>query len=473
MSLEADKKFLFKSTLYNFLGSALKAISPALMIVAARIFGKEDFGIFISTQLLMQTLSNLAVFGLGNGLNWFLPQNIVNNRSPHLGFSESLSRSLIISIAIFVALLICAIFEWHKYFDSLVALSSVDLSIYALSIVPWAALIIFGGTVEGIRKPYYKMFITDCIVFTLTPIIGIAFYLVDIPHALPLGLLIANSLGCFIYIPLIKKTFPISLKFVRNKIPRNLLIYSIPYGVSNLTGLVLARVDLWLVLLLLGPGNAGIYAVMVTISNGLSAIRHSYNPILLPVIAGMSKDRLNTELKQVFSYCVNMVTFIQLAIGFFIVLFPDKILLLAGKDFVVQPETLGILLFTHLFSGFFLLSNSVLAGIGKSLYLLKMNIVSFCLAFLVNYFLIPVLGLPGAALSTLAFTLLQSVCNNIYIFKLRLKLFSKKIIPYAVWSVLLFLAYILLPYFSFELWQKIIFYVVALCGLAITKWIFK
>jgi len=473
MLLETDKKFLLKSTLYNFLGTALKVVSPALMIVLARVFGKEEFGIFVSTQLLMLTLSKLAVFGLDKGLNWFLPQNSVNNRPLHLGICESLARSLILSVIIFAVLLICSVFGLHKYSESLATLSSVELSIYALSIVPWVGLHIFGGTAEGIRKPQYRMFITDCAVYSFAPIISIAFYFANIPYALASGLLIANILGCLIYIPLIKKILPLRLKNFKDKIPKELLIYSIPRGFSEIIASVLLRIDIWMILLLLGPGDAGVYAVMVTISNGLRTIRQSYGPILLPVVAGMTRERLHTDLKPIFSYCVNMVTLIQLAIGFFIILFPDKILMLAGKDFIVQPETLGILLLSHLLGGFFLLSAAVLNGIGKSLYTLKMDIASLCLAFLVNYFLIPIFGLPGAALSTLAYVMLQSIWNNVYIFKLHLRLYSKKIIPYAIWSIFLLAVYILLPSFSPSLLHKIIFYVVILCGLAFTQLLIK
>jgi O-antigen/teichoic acid export membrane protein len=473
MSLEKDKSFLFKSTLYNFLGTALKVISPALTIVLARIFGKEEFGIFVGTQLWMLTLSKLATFGLDRGLNWFLPQNSVNSRPLHLGVSESLSRSLILSVIIFAVLLTCAVFDLHKYSESLSVLSSVELSIYALSIIPWAALHVFGGTAEGIRKPQYRMFITDCAVYSFAPIISIIFYFASIPYALATGLLISNILGCFIYIPLIKKILPSFLKNFNNKVPKELLIYSIPRGFSEIIASVLLRIDIWMILLLLGPGKAGVYAVMVTISNGLRTIRQSYGPILLPVVAGMTEERLHTDLKPVFSYCVNMVTLIQLAIGFFIVLFPDKILMIAGKDFIVQPETLGILLFAHLFGGFFLMSGTVLNGIGKSLYTLKMDIISLCVAFLVSYLLIPILGLPGAALSTFAFILLQSIWNNVYLFKLHLRLYSKKVIPYAVWSVFLLTVYIFLQNFSPILWQKIAFYAIALCGLLATWRIFR
>jgi O-antigen/teichoic acid export membrane protein len=469
MSLETDKKFLLKSTLYNFLGTALKVVAPVLTIVLARTFGKEEFGVFVGTQLWMLTLSRAAVFGLDKGLNWFLPQNILNNRPVHLGFNESLSRSLIISVVLFAILFICAIFGLHKYSESLAALSSVELSIYALSIIPWAALHIFDGTVEGLRKPQYRVFITECAVFSIAPLLSIVFNFIGIPCALPTGLLIANISGCLVYIPLIKKRFPFSLKFIGNKIPRELLVYSIPRGFSEVVASVLMRIDVWMVLLLLGPGEAGVYAVMATISNGIRTIRQSFNPILLPVVAGMNKELLGINLKYIFSYCVNMVTLMQLAIGFFIVLFPDKILMLAGKDFIVQPETLGILLFAHLLGGFFLLSGAVLNGIGKSLYTLKMDIASLCVAFLASYFLIPIFGLPGAALSTLAFVLLQSIWNNIYIFKLHLRLYSKKIIPYAIWSIFLLVVYILLPNFSPSLGQKIIFYATVLCGLATTQ----
>jgi O-antigen/teichoic acid export membrane protein len=469
MSIETDKKFLLKSTLYNFLGTVIKVVSPMLMFVVARIFGKEEFGIFISTQLLMFTLSRAAVFGLDKGLNWFLPQNILNNRPEYLGFNESLGRSLIISVVVFAVIFVCAAFGLHKYFESLAVLSSVELSIYSLSIMPLAALHIFGGMVEGIRKPQYRMFITECAVFALAPLLSIVFNFTGIPYALSAGFLIANILGCFIYIPLIRKKVPFSLKFFGNKIPRELLIYSIPRGFSEVVISVSMRIDVWMILLFLGPGDAGVYAIMTTISNGLRTIRQGYNPILLPVIAGMNKERLGTDLKPVFSYCVNMVTLIQLVIGFFIVLFPDKILMIAGKEFIVQPETLGILLLSHLLGGFFLLSASVLNGIGKSLYTLKMDIASLFVAFVVSYFLIPIFGLPGAALSTLAYILLQSVWNNIYIFKLHLRLYSKKVIPYIIWSILLLVVYILLPNFSLTLWDKIIFYIAIICGLALTQ----
>ena len=84
------------------------------------------------------------------------------------------------------------------------------------------------------------------------------------------------------------------------------------------------RSTLWMVLYFLGADAAGVFALMITLSNGLQTIRNGFNPLLVPVVSGMDEERLKTDIKSVYSYCVSMAILIQLVIGFFIVLFPKK-----------------------------------------------------------------------------------------------------------------------------------------------------
>jgi O-antigen/teichoic acid export membrane protein len=197
-----------------------------------------------------------------------------------------------------------------------------------------------------------------------------------------------------------------------------------------------------MVMLFLGPEKAGAYGIMVTISNALQTIRVGFTPILTPVVAGMDKGRLKTDLKPVYSYCVFMVTFIQLMIGFFIVLFPDLILGIAGKDFIVQPETLGILLLVHLVAGFGGMSLVVLNGMGKSLYSLIMDIISLGVALASGYLLIPTFGLVGAALSMLCYNVVAIICNNIYLLKMGLQPYSLRLLSQVGWIIALVAFYI-------------------------------
>ena len=297
-----------------------------------------------------------------------------------------------------------------------------------------------------------------------------------IPHALPLGLLVGQVVGFFVHFVLLRCQFPEMPLRPHKTVSWVLLRYSLPLGVDEFVSSFLIRSSLWMVMLFLGPEKAGAYGIMVTISNALQTIRVGFTPILTPVVAGMDKGRLKTDLKPVYSYCVFMVTFIQLMIGFFIVLFPDLILGIAGKDFIVQPETLGILLLVHLVAGFGGMSLVVLNGMGKSLYSLIMDIISLGVALASGYLLIPTFGLVGAALSMLCYNVVAIICNNIYLLKMGLQPYSLRLLSQVGWIILLVAFYIALnmQVFTLSFAEKAIAYVVIILalggyGLAVKK----
>lgn len=422
-SIKQDQKYLVKSAFYNLAGTVLKVLAPVLMIVVARVFDKALFGVFVSTQLWVLTMSRVAVLGLDKGLHRHLPQNLVQGRPRYEGIMESTYRTILFAVIITVAVLVGAQFNLQSLSSGLSMLSTTEISLFILSLVPWSVLHIFAGASEGNRKPQYKMFINDFAVYTLAPMIALVIYYAGVPDklALPIGLLASNILGVLIFYVVIKKQFPEMPWVTKAKLPPGLLSYSLPLGFSEVVTSFLLRMDLWMVLALIGPEAAGIYAVMVTISNGLKTIRQSYNPILTPVVAGMSADRIKTDLKPVFSYCVSMVTLIQLTIGFFIVLFPEQTMMIAGKSFITEENpvaVLGILMIGNLINGMFGLAGPVINGLGRSKFMLLMNIVSLLFAISMNYLLIPRLGIAGAALSSMSYQILQCVWMNIYVYRM-------------------------------------------------------
>ena len=475
-SIQTDQKFLMKSTLFTFLGSALKVIAPVLTIVVARVFGKELFGIYVSTQLLVLTLSRVAILGLDKGLHRYLPQNKVCGRILYEGIAESLRFALVVALIISSLLWMGSFFNLQRFSTGLAMLSSAEISLYVLSVIPYTALLLFAGASEGNRRPQYKIFINDFAVTTLSPVIALAFYFAGISgkFALPLGFFMANILGVMVYFFWMKMQFP-ELRFLqKKKIPKELLDFSLPLGFAEIVAAFLLRVDLWMVLALIGPEAAGIYAVMVTISNGLKTIRQSYNPILQPVVASMSAERLKTDLNPVFSYCVSMVTLIQLGIGFFIVFFPEQTMLIAGKSFITEENpvaVLGILIIGNLINGFFGLSGAVINGLGKSKFMLMMNVVSLIFALAMNRLLIPVLGIAGAALSSMSYQILQSIWMNIYLKKMGFWLYQKFLWGQVFWMALLVAFYVYLQLApSPSLSLKAVVYAVLLLLLLWTFW---
>ncbi len=475
-SIQADKKYLQKSTLITLVGTGLKVIAPILTIVIARVFGKEIFGIYVSTQLLVLTLARVSVIGLDKGLLRHLPQNKVCGRPAHEGIIESLRLAFVIALIISSIIWVGAYFGLQSISTGLAMLSSIEISLYALSIVPYTILLLFAGASDGNRHPQYKIFINEFVVMTLAPIIALCLHFcgfVD-QYALPVGFFASNMLGVFVYIFLINKQFPEIKWFTKNKLPSELLNFSIPIGFSEIVASFLLRIDMWMVLAILGPEAVGIYAVMVTVSNGLKTIRNSYDPILQPVVAGMTHDRLKTDLKPVFSYCVSMVTIIQLAIGFFIVLFPEQTMMIAGKSFITKENPVavfGILIIGNLINGFLGMSSSVVMGLGKSKFMLMMNVVSLVFAVTMNSICIPLFGIAGAALSCMSYQILQCTWMNLYLRKMGFWPYRMSLLVQVVWIVAIIVTYIALnTVVSATLFEKGVAYGIVILLLLLTFW---
>lgn len=463
-NLETDSKFLRKGVVVNVIGTVLKVCGPLLTIVLARVFGPADFGVFLSTQTLLLTISRSATLGLDKGLYWYLPQNRLRNRPAYDGVMESFWMTVVVALACSLAI----------FAGSFTPFISKELPWYALSLVFYAASYVLSNTSEGNRKPQNAVFINSFFVAVLSPAASIGMHFIGIAHALPLGLLVGQICGFFLHFILVRKQFPEMPLWPGKRISKALLVYSLPLGFNEFVSSFLIRSGLWMVMLFLGPEKAGAYGIMVTISNALQTIRVGFTPILTPIVAGMDRERLHTDLKPVFSYCVSMVTFIQLVIGFFIILFPNEILNIAGADFIVQPEALGILLLVHLLAGFWGMSIVIMNGIGKSLYTLKMNVFSLIVALASGYFLVPSLGLVGAALSMLAYNVVAMIWNNVYLARLGLWPYSFKLWNRGLWIFALIVFYVLLNSgsFSWNLCQRVIAYAVVL-GLLGGQWLFE
>lgn len=450
-NLETDNKFLKKSVWFNVIGTALKICGPILTVLLARIFGAAEFGIFVSMQALLLTIARSSTLGLDKGLHWYLPQNKLHNRSAYEGIMESFWITAFISVSVTIFIFAGS---FMNYF-------SQELPYYAISLLFYSAIYILGSSSDGNRKPWNAIFINDFFVAVLSPAVSIILNFLGIAHALPLGLLFGQVCGFILHSILVRRQFNNMPLFPTKKISKELLHYSIPLSLTVLVENLLSRSTLWMVLFFLGAEAAGVYAIMITISNGLQTIRGGFSPILVPVISEMNEERLKTDIKPIYSYCISMATLIQIVIGFFIVLFPAEIMSIAGKDFIVQPKALGILLFFQLILTFFGMTSTIIAGIGKSIVLLKVNLLTLVLSLICGFLLISSFELVGAALSTLIYGIASALYCNIYLFKRKLQPYSKKLWIDLTWIAILISLYIILNAWNIHLetWQKIILYV--------------
>ena len=423
----------------------------------ARIFGAGEFGIFVSTQGLLLTIARASTLGLDIGLRWYLPQNKLHGRVAYSGIMESFWISVAVSLFVTIVIIL----------GSFTPLISDELPYYAISLVFYSGMYVLSSSSEGNRKPWVSIFINDFVIAVMAPLVSIILHYMDIPHALPFGLLFGQVIGFTLHAKAVRKQFKEMPIAPQGRASKELVLYSLPLGLTVLVGNLLQRSTLWMVLFFLGAEASGVYALMMTLANGLQTIRNGFNPIITPVVSGMDESRLKTDLKPVYSYCVSMATMIQVIIGFFIVLFPEEIMSIAGKSYVVQPMALGILLFFQLVVTFFGMVNTVIDGIGKSVVNLKASVIQLVTSVIAGFILIPELGLLGAAMSMLIYGIVSSVYCNWYLLKRKLQPYSRKLWAEIVWMVLLLALYVLINAHVVTLTMvgKIVVYVCVLLAL--------
>ena len=423
----------------------------------ARIFGAGEFGIFVSTQGLLLTIARASTLGLDIGLRWYLPQNKLHGRVAYSGIMESFWISVAVSLFVTIVIIL----------GSFTPLISDELPYYAISLVFYSGMYVLSSSSEGNRKPWVSIFINDFVIAVMAPLVSIILHYMDIPHALPFGLLFGQVIGFTLHAKAVRKQFKEMPIAPQGRASKELVLYSLPLGLTVLVGNLLQRSTLWMVLFFLGAEASGVYALMMTLANGLQTIRNGFNPIITPVVSGMDESRLKTDLKPVYSYCVSMATMIQVIIGFFIVLFPEEIMSIAGKSYVVQPMALGILLFFQLIVTFFGMVNTVIDGIGKSVVNLKASVIQLVTSVIAGFILIPELGLLGAAMSMLIYGIVSSVYCNWYLLKRKLQPYSRKLWAEIVWMVLLLALYVLINAHVVTLTMvgKIVVYVCVLLAL--------
>ena len=140
-------------------------------------------------------------------------------------------------------------------------------------------------------------------------------------------------------------------------------------------------------------------------------------------------------------------------------------MMIAGKSFITKENpvaVLGILMIGNLINGMFGLSGSVINGLGKSKFMLKMNIVSLVFAITMNYLLIPLFGIAGAALSSMSYQILQCVWMNVYLVKMGYWPYKKSLFVQGSLILILALFYIGLNQgISLSVASKIVTYSIA------------
>lgn len=373
----------------------------AFNLLVARALGAEALGTYAIAIAVIQIAEVLAVAGLDSALLRFVNLYQRDPLRQKAVIASALKTSLVLSIAVALLLLlfsgaIASLFNGSR-------LLQLVICCYAAAIPFNAATQLYGHATQGFQKLHPKIIATQVVAPLLLLLLTILFRSTaghDEALLFPFAL---ASAGAFFWIrPTLERiTGVVTPDILRARSDRPMLAYALPFmGVS-----LLSMMTHWLDVVMLGmftdTATVGIYHPAARTAGLIRAVLLAFSGIAAPMIAELHAGRERVEIERIYRMVTRWIIAVVIPPVLLFTLLPGPVLELFGPRFAPGSTVLLLLTVASFLQVSFGLSSTVLAMTGYSRLSFLNALGAFVLQVSLNYLLIPLMGINGAALATL------------------------------------------------------------------------
>ena len=442
--LSKIKSFLFenqsinqkiaKNTFWLFFGQITgRALRVILIVLAARILGPESWGAFSYAMGLVAFMIIFSDIGVSAIVTRESSRNLEIS-------SQYFSTAFCIKILLLIICSAVLIFG-APYITNIKE---------AQSLMPLIAVILifdsmrnFGFAISRAHEKMQWEALNEIVTNIFITVFGIyALYKLPTSASLTTAYIIGTAVGFFMIAFLFRKYYSEIFKHFKFELIKPLLMSSLPYALASFLGAIMINTDLIMLGWLRTPAEVGFYSAAQKPILLLYTLAALFATSLFPTLTKMAseakenfKELLEKSLK------TTLLIAVPTAIGG-ILLAPEIILTLYGKEYLPAVQSFQILLLTLLIIfPSIIISNSLLA------YNQQKKFVGFSMLgaignVIFNWILIAPLGIVGCAISTLITQIIANAfiwkkmkeVNNFSIFnKLGKIILASLIMAVAVW----------------------------------------
>lgn len=413
---------MIKGSFVVFLFSTFgMVLGYALRIFLSRNLSIEDFGLFYAIAAFAGLLNMFKDFGFVTALAKFIPEFIVKGMKKEIRYSILFSLSVQILIGTIVAALVI-IFSSQiasDYFHT--SQAALPLNIVMLSFVVSITTIIFQAVFRGFGDmKYYSSIEPVRIIFTFI----VAYLLINLGV---LGvaysyLLSAVIVSLFSFFVLYKKFGVFSVdnnkeNISNHKIAKKLIKFSFPIFLGGFAGVTLFYFDTVALTWFRSLREVALYQVAMPTSQFIFIFITCMVPMILPIFSELSARKESKLLSSALSMIIKYCFIIIIPVALILLSFPDLIIrVLFGQTYMDAVPALQILAVGAIFYSLGTLLQTVLVAIGKPYLQAKVVYMMAFLSMLLNFLLVPFLGIIGASLAFTA-SCFSSLILSIYFLK--------------------------------------------------------
>lgn len=460
-------RLLVKSSIIIFVAIVLsKIFSYLYRIITARYFGPEIYGLFSLSIAIVGVFVAISSLGFSEGIVRYLSFYRGRNEKNKIRFIfQFSSKILVVSVTIFSLIL----FSLSK-FISISLFHNPDLipflKIFSIMIPFWVFSIYLISVMRSFEKIKGVAFIdkilqnsSKLIFLVIFIFIGLGTNAIIFSFFMGIFLMfLASFFYSKIKIPEIFKKYNLSKKS-KKIISRKFFSYSGPMLLLGLISTIFYWIDSITIGFFKSTVEVGLYNAVIPIALLLNLAPEIFLQLLFPLIIKKYSLRHFKFISEISKQIGKWIFMINLPVFLLMIFFPGVIIgLLFGSEYLVAINSLRFLIIGSLVSSIFIISNNLIAMIGKSKIIFYDVAIASILNIILNILLVPQqtifgidnsLGINGAAIATTI-----SVLFFNFLIVIQAKHYTS-IIPLKIKVIRVFLAAII-PFIVIVLLRKII-----------------
>lgn len=384
--------------------------------VLARFLGAAGYGIYSLGDTILTLATGLGLLGLNAGVMQYIP--FYQKRQDDVGLQAVVQTSVVVPTVCGILLGVMAlIFERSivQWFGKPELISIMPVIAFALpfSVFLFATV----SVVIGFKQMLYKVLAQD-IGLTFIKLAAILFFLFFFGLTAPLamaahviGVIAACGLmGYFVY-KILPSSRPLKPDY---PVLKQLFIFSAPVYVTHLVQRFEGQIQTVLLGLLSSLSAIGIFTIAARISVVGQMFHASIVTVAMPHVSTLYNQQEWEQLDNFYQMVTKWTFSLNIPIFLIIILFPETIVSIFGDSFLQGPTlpilgiefvpatlTLVVLGTANLVNGLTGICGVMLVMTERPMLSAFNSILAFSLTLLMNLWLIPIMGVVGAAIAQL------------------------------------------------------------------------
>lgn len=414
----------------------------------ARWVGVEFLGIYSMANAIMLISEVLGKMGLETGIMRFVSRLNPDSDSEKIQklIASALKMTIVFSLVIMVGLIISSGFIVTQILKEPPLLILVII-VFAIAIPFNALTLISAFATQGFKRLKYKTLVTQFLNPTL--LLGsmvMCYWFVSTESAVMAPMLITSVIGFFVMLSVLKKVSGVSNnQIAKAKFDTSLLNYSYPLMFVT----ILQTFMHWMDILMLGfftdATTVGLYHPAARTAGLLQALLLSFISIYAPMASQFHAEGERGKLADTYKLVSRWLLICAMPISAIFIIFPGKVLLLFGPEYLPSAKILVILTGATFIQALLGAAGPTLSMSGHTKLVLWNTIGAFTLNFGLNIFLIPKYGIIGAAMATLISLTAVGLARTIEVgFILKMNFFDRKVVKPIIAGLMVFIGLMLI-----------------------------